>query len=63
MIQDVIYSGDRHLPIVANPVQFDRTPPELSPAPEFAADTDAVLAGVGLDEDAILQAKISGAVM
>jgi crotonobetainyl-CoA:carnitine CoA-transferase CaiB-like acyl-CoA transferase len=62
-IQDVAYSGGRHLPIVANPVQFQRTPPRLSPAPGFAADTDGILAGLGMDEEAILNAKISGAVI
>ena len=46
------------------PVQFDRAaPPELRPAPEFAEDTDEVLGSVGMDEEAIMQAKISGAVV
>jgi crotonobetainyl-CoA:carnitine CoA-transferase CaiB-like acyl-CoA transferase len=62
-IQDVSYTGNRTLPLVANPVQFDRTAPSLRPAPEFGADTDEVLASVGMDQDAILQAKISGAVI
>jgi crotonobetainyl-CoA:carnitine CoA-transferase CaiB-like acyl-CoA transferase len=62
-IQDVAYSGGRSLPIVANPIQFDRTPPTLVPAPDFGGNTDEVLASLGMDEDAILQAKISGAVV
>ena len=62
-IQDVEYSGDRRLPIVANPVQFDRTPPELQPAPTFSGDTDQILESLGMDTEAILQAKISGAVI
>jgi crotonobetainyl-CoA:carnitine CoA-transferase CaiB-like acyl-CoA transferase len=62
-IQDVSYSGGRRLPIVANPIQFDRTPPTLRKAPEFGADTDEVLASLGMDEETILEAKISGAVI
>jgi crotonobetainyl-CoA:carnitine CoA-transferase CaiB-like acyl-CoA transferase len=62
-IQDVEYSGDRRLPIVANPVQFDRTPPELQPAPTFSGDTDQILESIGMDTEAILEAKISGAVV
>ena len=62
-IQNVSYSGGRSLPIVANPVQFDRTPPDLTPAPEFGEDTDSVLGSLGMDSDAIIEAKISGAVI
>ena len=62
-IQHVSYSRGRSLPIVANPVQFDRTPPELTPAPEFGEDTDAVLESLGMASDAIIDAKISGAVV
>jgi crotonobetainyl-CoA:carnitine CoA-transferase CaiB-like acyl-CoA transferase len=62
-IQNVSYSGGRSLPIVANPVQFDRTPPELVPGPEFGEDTDEVLESLGMDSEAIIEAKISGAVI
>jgi crotonobetainyl-CoA:carnitine CoA-transferase CaiB-like acyl-CoA transferase len=62
-VQNVDYGNGKTLPIIASPVQHDRTPLELTRAPEFAADTDDVLASIGMDEDAILQAKISGAVV
>ncbi len=62
-IQEVPYSRGRSLPIVANPVQFDRVAPQLKPAPEFGADADAILASVGMDADAIIEAKIAGAVI
>ena len=62
-IQNVQYSGERSLPIVANPVQFDRQAPELVPAPEFGGDTQAVLGGIGMSEEAIIEAQISGAVI
>jgi crotonobetainyl-CoA:carnitine CoA-transferase CaiB-like acyl-CoA transferase len=62
-VQEVDYGGGRALPMFATPVQFDRTPAPLEPAPEFGGDTDAILAGIDMDEDAILDAKISGAVI
>jgi crotonobetainyl-CoA:carnitine CoA-transferase CaiB-like acyl-CoA transferase len=62
-VQEVAYSEDRSLAMVASPVQFDRTPPELRPAPGFGADTDEVLQSIGMDQDAVLEAKISGAVI
>jgi crotonobetainyl-CoA:carnitine CoA-transferase CaiB-like acyl-CoA transferase len=62
-LQTVDYGNGRELPLVANPVQFDRSPPELAPAPEFGADTDEILLSLGWDWDAILEAKASGAVL
>jgi crotonobetainyl-CoA:carnitine CoA-transferase CaiB-like acyl-CoA transferase len=62
-LQQVEYGGGRQLPIIASPVQFDRTPPQLRPAPEFAADTDQVLGSIGMDLDAVIEAKIDGAVI
>jgi len=61
-VQSVDYGSGRSLPMVSSPAQFDRTAPELRPAPGFAADTDEVLDSIGMDMDAILEAKISGAV-
>ncbi len=61
-VQSVDYDSGRHLPMVASPAQFDRTPPSLRPAPAFAADTEEVLHSIGMDTDAIIEAKISGAV-
>jgi crotonobetainyl-CoA:carnitine CoA-transferase CaiB-like acyl-CoA transferase len=48
--------------LVANPVQFDETPPTLTRAPQFAEHTDEILAELGLDEDRIIELKIAGAV-
>lgn len=61
-VQTVDYGSGRRLPMVAAPAQFDRTPPELRPAPGFAGDTDEVLDSIGMSADAIIEAKISGAV-
>jgi crotonobetainyl-CoA:carnitine CoA-transferase CaiB-like acyl-CoA transferase len=61
-VQTVTYPGGHQLPLVASPVQFDGRPPVLRPAPEFAADTDEVLGGLGMDQDQIIEARISGGV-
>jgi crotonobetainyl-CoA:carnitine CoA-transferase CaiB-like acyl-CoA transferase len=61
--QWVEYDEGTRLPLVANPIQFDLTAPRLGRAPEFNADADAILAGLGWDEDRILDAKVIGAVV
>jgi crotonobetainyl-CoA:carnitine CoA-transferase CaiB-like acyl-CoA transferase len=48
--------------LVANPVQFDETPPVLSRAPQFAEHTDQLLSELGYDEEKILELKIDGVV-
>jgi crotonobetainyl-CoA:carnitine CoA-transferase CaiB-like acyl-CoA transferase len=48
--------------LVANPVQFDNTPPDITRAPQFAEHTDDILAEQGYDEEKILAMKIAGAV-
>jgi crotonobetainyl-CoA:carnitine CoA-transferase CaiB-like acyl-CoA transferase len=50
------------LQLVSSPVQFDVTAPDLSAAPEFAAQTDEILQELGLDWDQILSLKSAGAV-
>lgn len=51
------------LPLVSSPAQFDGQPPDLKPAPGFSADADEVLHALGMDPDAILEAKLSNAVI
>jgi crotonobetainyl-CoA:carnitine CoA-transferase CaiB-like acyl-CoA transferase len=48
--------------LVANPVQFDETPPVLSRAPQFAEHTDQLLSELGYDEEKIIELKIDGVV-
>jgi crotonobetainyl-CoA:carnitine CoA-transferase CaiB-like acyl-CoA transferase len=47
--------------LVANPVQFDQTPPTLTRAPQFAEHTDEVLRELGLAEEELIALKIAGA--
>ncbi len=59
----VEYPGGHALSLVQSPVQFDQVPGTVRPAPDFGADTDAVLEGLGWDIDRIIEAKIKGAVV
>lgn len=47
--------------LIANPVQFDQTPPQSRRGPLFAEHTDEILRELGRSEEEILQLKIDGA--
>ncbi|MCX2931771.1 CoA transferase [Mycobacterium sp. CVI_P3] len=48
--------------LVANPVQFNETPPTLTRAPLFAEHTDEILQQLGYDDEHIIELKIAGVV-
>lgn len=55
--------GETTFGLVANPVQYDETPPELTRSPDTGEHTDEILEKeLGLDWDAILQLKIDSIV-
>ena len=62
-VQTVDYPGGHQLPMVSSPIRFDRVRPDLLPAPAFGENTDEILGGLGWDEEKIIEAKISGAVI
>jgi crotonobetainyl-CoA:carnitine CoA-transferase CaiB-like acyl-CoA transferase len=61
--QVVDYGNGHTLPLVATPIQFDRTPPTLVRAPAYGGDTDAILQSLGWEQEAIIRAKIGDAVI
>jgi crotonobetainyl-CoA:carnitine CoA-transferase CaiB-like acyl-CoA transferase len=60
--QEVDYGNCHTLPLVATPIQFDRTPPTLLPAPVYGGDTDAILQSLGWEPESIVEAKVGNAV-
>lgn len=59
----VEYPDGHELMLVQSPVQFDQRPGVVRPAPDFGADTDAVLESLGWNAEQIIEAKIKGAVV
>jgi crotonobetainyl-CoA:carnitine CoA-transferase CaiB-like acyl-CoA transferase len=62
LIREVDAGDGNHFRLVANPVQFDETPPELRKGPEHAQHTEEVLLEMGLDWERIAALKQSGAI-
>src|SRR5690606_10957803 len=59
-----VEGGDKgRFALVASPVQFDETQPELAPAPELGQHTEEVLLELGLDWDELAAHKRSGAIL
>lgn len=54
--------GTTPVPLVASPVRFDDAAPELRPAPEHGADTEAVLLELGRTWDDIAELKAAGVI-
>jgi crotonobetainyl-CoA:carnitine CoA-transferase CaiB-like acyl-CoA transferase len=49
--------------LVASPVQFDETAPDLDPAPELGQHTEEVLLELGLSWEDLAAHKASGAIL
>jgi crotonobetainyl-CoA:carnitine CoA-transferase CaiB-like acyl-CoA transferase len=62
LIREVEVGDGSRFRLVANPVQFDETPPELRKGPEHAQHTEEVLLELGLDWERIVALKQAGAI-
>ncbi|MGB6512042.1 CaiB/BaiF CoA transferase family protein [Mycobacterium sp.] len=62
LIAEVLDSEGTARELVANPVQFDEKPVQLTRAPQFAEHTDDILRALGKSDDELIDLKISGAV-
>jgi crotonobetainyl-CoA:carnitine CoA-transferase CaiB-like acyl-CoA transferase len=62
-IQYVPLDETKKLPLVSVPMQFDRAPMTPRRSPELGADSDAVLAALGYDEEAVIDLKVAGVVL
>ena len=61
-VQRIPNAGANDVHLVASPVQFDEEPAVPGRAPGFNEHGDSILAGIGLDEDAIIDLKVRGVV-
>jgi crotonobetainyl-CoA:carnitine CoA-transferase CaiB-like acyl-CoA transferase len=62
LIAEVIDCEGTPRELVANPVQFDEKPTQITRAPQFAEHTDEILRALGKSDDQLIDLKISGAV-
>lgn len=62
-LADVVAENGTTFQLVANPVQFDETPPIVTRAPNLGEHTDDVLREAGYDDEAIIQLKIDSAIL
>jgi crotonobetainyl-CoA:carnitine CoA-transferase CaiB-like acyl-CoA transferase len=62
LIAEVLDTEGNARELVANPVQFDEKPVQLTRAPQFAEHTDDILRALGKSDDELINLKISGAV-
>jgi crotonobetainyl-CoA:carnitine CoA-transferase CaiB-like acyl-CoA transferase len=62
LIAEVLDTDGTPRELVANPVQFDEKPVQLTRAPQFAEHTDDILRSLGKSDDELIDLKVSGAV-
>jgi crotonobetainyl-CoA:carnitine CoA-transferase CaiB-like acyl-CoA transferase len=62
LVQTVDYGDGSTIPLVAVPMLFDGAPMPARRSPDLGADSDEVLASVGLSEDEIIDLKVKGVV-
>jgi crotonobetainyl-CoA:carnitine CoA-transferase CaiB-like acyl-CoA transferase len=61
-LKDVDYGDGTSIPMVSVPMLFDKQALTSARSPDLGADSDAILATLGYDEDAIIDLKVQGVV-
>ena len=61
-LQRADYGDGTSIPMVGVPMLFDGKPMPARRSPELGADSDAILASLGYDEDAVIDLKVQGVV-
>jgi crotonobetainyl-CoA:carnitine CoA-transferase CaiB-like acyl-CoA transferase len=61
-LKRVDYGDGTEIPMIGLPMLYDGKPLSSRRSPELGADSDAILAGLGYDEDAIIDLKVQGVV-
>jgi crotonobetainyl-CoA:carnitine CoA-transferase CaiB-like acyl-CoA transferase len=62
-IREISLDDGRRVRLVATPLQFDETQPELTRAPNHGEHTDEELLALGYTWDDLIEMKISGAIL
>jgi crotonobetainyl-CoA:carnitine CoA-transferase CaiB-like acyl-CoA transferase len=62
-LQNVDYGDGTTIPMVSVPILFDKQALPGRRSPELGADSDAILASLGYDEDGIIDLKVKGVVL
>lgn len=62
LLQHITCDNGVTLPLVSVPMQFDGEVLPTRRSPELGADSEAILAGLGYDQDAIIDLKVAGVV-
>jgi len=61
-LKEVDYGDGSTIPMVSVPMLFDKQAMSSARSPDLGADSDTILAGLGYDEDAIIDLKVQGIV-
>jgi crotonobetainyl-CoA:carnitine CoA-transferase CaiB-like acyl-CoA transferase len=59
----LVSDGNTEFALVANPVQFNETPAELTRAPNHGEHTDEILLSLGMSEEELMDLKIKSAIL
>ncbi|MBA2281529.1 MAG: CoA transferase [Acidimicrobiia bacterium] len=62
-VRDVVGADGSQFRLLAPPLTFDETPPDLGRGPDLGEHTDEVLTELGYDTDKLIDLKIKGAIL